>query len=82
MPTINHYRSKGGKLSDIYAALCKERLLTIDNSSQMALGTFRNLYYKNWEKGDASPKKVSSKVVKEVALKEGRVLTRRCRHLI
>ena len=72
MPTINHYRSEGGKLSDIYAALCRKRLLTIeDNSSQMALGTFRNWYYKHRKIGGASPKK-TRKVVKEVAIEAER----------
>ena len=47
VPTIEHYRLKGRTLADIYIALSEKQLLVLgDRSSQMTLGTFKKVYYR------------------------------------
>ena len=46
MVTINHYRALGVTLFSIYQALSSQKLLEKANRSQMAFGTFKNLYYR------------------------------------
>ncbi|MBE9062875.1 hypothetical protein [cf. Phormidesmis sp. LEGE 11477] len=69
MPTIDHHRSKGKTLPAIYAALCKKRLLSIDDSSQMAIATFRKWYYKYRQSDSVSSKKIR-KVIKTSVIEE------------
>lgn len=45
LPTIEHYRSEGRTLSEIYTALHRKNLLSIDSSSQMTWPVFKNVYY-------------------------------------
>ena len=54
LPTIEHYRSKGKSLSEIYTALCKKNLLSTDCSFQMSFATFKNTYYQKRQRKEAS----------------------------
>ena len=51
VPTIEHYRSQGRTLADIYIALSEKQLLVLGaRSSQMTLGTFKKVYYRQRKK--------------------------------
>ena len=59
IPTIDHYRSRGKTLLEIYAALSEKNLLVTSGSSNMAFGTFKNVYYQHCKK--PSSKRVVAK---------------------
>ena len=61
LPTIEHYRSKGQTLTEIYAALRGMNLLFANSSSQISLGTFRNVYYKQRKEASIDPQSEQSK---------------------
>ena len=61
LPTIEHYRSEGRTLPEIYAALCEKNLLSIDSSSQMMLATFRNVYYRQRREASTDSQSAQSK---------------------
>jgi len=61
LPTIEHYRSEGHTLNDIYAALWKRNLLFANSLSQIALGTFKKIYYEQRKEASTDSQSEQSK---------------------
>ena len=80
IPTIDYYRSKGKTLLDIYAALSEKDLLATRGSSNMAFGTFRNIYYQQ-RKGVTATNVTKESFVKKPAVSRSSANRKRTQEL-
>ena len=87
LPTIEHYRSEGRTLPQIYAALCKRNLLFANSSSQITFSSFKGIYYQQRKEASTDSQLEQSKhngveKEKEIESAETNVKKRRRRSIV